>query len=150
MYSLHRPGSNDMHIIICLHESNGPWESKPFLLHPLHLSPIIQPYSLELFPSTAPSWWWTVWLSRIWASGYGLWVFNILSTAWSHLLISGRSKSMLVFHTFGSETSLWPGLSLGRSVSWSVSRSVCHNFIKDGRFHFHVPIGALVLLLLLP
>ena len=33
---------------------------------------------------------------------------------------------------------------IGRSVDLSVGRSVCHNFLKAGKFQFHAPIGALV------
>ena len=41
-------------------------------------------------------------------------------------------------------------MTVGRSV-WLLILSVCRNFLKGGRgeFHFHAPVGALVLLSLL-
>ena len=44
--------------------------------------------------------------------------------------------------------SLIARLSIRRSVDWLVGRSVCLSVIislKSGKFHFHAPIGALVL-----
>ena len=35
-------------------------------------------------------------------------------------------------------------LSVCQSASRLVGWSVCHNFLKGRKFHFHVPIGALV------
>ena len=43
----------------------------------------------------------------------------------------------------GSETSLWPGLSVGRSVGCTVGRSVITSQ-KGGKSRFHAPNGALV------
>ena len=39
--------------------------------------------------------------------------------------------------------------SLGYSVGWLVCRSFCHHFLKfpkDGKLHFHAPIGGVFIL----
>ena len=55
----------------------------------------------------------------------------------------------LLFTFYLCGISLWPGLSVGRWVSWlvgcSVGRFVDHNFLKVQNFHFCAPLGALAL-----